>query len=536
MAAPVHAPVLLVDDSTAFLKALEGVFQGAGFQTVCARTGVEALVRAMEEPFCAVVSDCEMPIMTGFQLCRLLKDEPETRAVPVVLMTGSQHRMGRVWARTCGADRFWIKRENLDHLVGLVQGLVQAAGAGALPASGTPTITLDDIQRRLSTILERRVMELSLRHTVGTLGTRSEHTEAVAWGFLDVAYDLVAPGALYCVLPVAGGHRGFGVHSRGLHPSDLEAQLPAHPWAGTVTWTWRDYPASDPLPGELVPRTRELVLAGGQAKGCWGFLAEAAYPESCARLLDVAHDEFAKVLQGAVALELLKEAVTQLERADLVKTEYVQTLCHEIRNPLTAAMGHVDLAQMDDSLPPKAARALIHAGEALDRQRRLLDVVLDLEKLEAGGAPLATHPVDLEALGRQCFLLMEGLAKAKEVRLVLQKQDEGAWVIPSDGDRLAQCFTNLMGNALKFSPQGGAITLALRRGLGVCRAEVRDEGPGLPPGFEARIFKKFQQGGDRPGTGLGLSITRRLVEAMGGRVGVENHPGQGACFWIELPC
>ncbi len=525
-----------MDDSTAFLKALEGVFQAAGFQTICARTGVEALVRAMEEPFCAVVSDCEMPIMTGFQLCRLLKDEPETRAVPVVLMTGSQHRMGRVWARTCGADRFWIKRENLDHLVGLVQGLVQASGPSALSASGTPSITLDDIQRRLSTILERRVMELSLRHTVGTLGTRSEHTEAVAWGFLDVAYDLVAPGALYCVLPVAGGHRGFGVHSRGLHPSDLEGQIPAHPWAGTVAWTWRDYPASDPLPGDLVPRTRELVLAGGQAKGCWGFLAEAAYPESCARLLEVAHDEFAKVLQGAVALELLKDAVAQLERADLVKTEYVQTLCHEIRNPLTAAMGHVDLAQLDDSLPPKAARALIHAGEALDRQRRLLDVVLDLEKLEAGGAPLATHPVDLEALGRQCFLLMEGLAKAKEVRLVFQKQDEGAWVIPSDGDRLAQCFTNLMGNALKFSPPGGAITLALRRGLGVCRAEVRDEGPGLPPDFEARMFKKFQQGGDRPGTGLGLSITRRLVEAMGGRVGVENHPGQGACFWIELPC
>lgn len=532
---PAPPPVLLVDDSTAFLRALEGVFQGAGYATATARTGVEALVRALEEPFSAVVSDCEMPIMTGFQLCRLLKDEAETRHLPVVLMTGSHHRMGRVWARTCGADRFWIKRDNLEHLVGVVRDLVGEAQVVAPRELVAPTITLDDIQHRLSAILERRVLELSLRHTVGTLGTRWEDPEQVAWGFMDVAYDLVAPGALFCLLPTPDGHRAYGLHSRGLDPGALQASLPDFPWIRALQWTWRDFPASDPLPPSLVPRVRELVLAGGQARGAWGYLAEPAYPDSCARLLEVAHDELAKVLQGAVALDLLKDAVLRLERADQVKTEYVQTLCHEIRNPLTAAMGHVEVAQLEANLPPKTTRALGHAGEALDRQRRLLDVVLDLEKLEAGGAPLQKQPVDLEAVGRQCLHLMEGLAQGRQVRLALEKQDEAPWIVPADGDRLAQCFTNLLGNALKFSPEGGTVTLVLRRGLGRCRAEVRDQGPGLPPDFEARIFQKFQQGGDRPGTGLGLSITRRLAEAMGGRVGLENHPGQGACFWIELP-
>ncbi len=529
-------PVLLVDDSTAFLKALEVVFQQAGFRTVSARTGVEALVRAMEEPFCAVVTDCEMPIMTGFQLCRLLKDETETRVLPVVLMTGSQQRMGRVWARTCGADRFWIKRDNLEHLVGLVEEL-------AIPIVGEvpdhveqPSITLDDIQRRLSSILERRVLELSLRHTVSTLGNRAERAEQAAWGFLDVAYDLVAPGAIYCILPTPEGHRAYGVHSRGLDPQALVAQVAPIPWARDLRWQWRDYPVSDALPPELILTSRELNLAGGQARGAWGFLAEPRYPESCARLLEIAHEEFTKVLQGAVALELLKGAVAQLERADQVKTDYVQTLCHEIRNPLTAAMGHLDLALVDETMSPKTARALIHAGEAMDRQRRLLDVVLDLEKLEAGGTPLASAPVDLEALGRQCFLLLEGIAAGRGVRFRLVAQGPGSWGITSDGDRLAQCLTNLLGNALKFSPKDGTITLQLRRGLGVCRMEVRDEGPGLPPGFEAKVFSKFEQGGDRPGgTGLGLSITRRLAEAMGGRVGVDKPEGVGACFWIEIP-
>jgi signal transduction histidine kinase len=108
-------------------------------------------------------------------------------------------------------------------------------------------------------------------------------------------------------------------------------------------------------------------------------------------------------------------------------------------------------------------------------------------------------------------------------------------VLIGDPDRIHQCLLNLLGNALKFGPTGTQVTLGLSRNDSRIRIEVSDQGSGLPPGFENKVFEKFQQGVASPvGTGLGLSITRRLVEAMGGVVGVRSRPGEGATFWIEF--
>lgn len=355
-------PILLVDDSLVFLKVLGAVFTRAGFEVATARTGVEALVRAMEEPFAAVISDCQMPIMTGFQLCRLLKDEPETRHIPVVLMTGTQHRLGRIWSRTCGADRFWIKRDNYEHLVGVVRELTGSDPAIEAEIKPPSQISMEEIQTRMSQVLEHRVLELSLRHAVGTLGIKHQSLEEVAFPFLDLAYDLVSPGALYCVLPTWEGHRAFGIHSRNIEPLALQAQIGAFPWVqGGLPWKWKEYPSQEPPPDELTHFPAPLELAGGQAQGQWGYLVEAQYPETCAALLDVAQTEFMKVLQASVAVDLMHGAIRDLDHANEAKTEYVQTLCHEIRNPLTAAMGSLELAQEIES-PESRARHLAWAG------------------------------------------------------------------------------------------------------------------------------------------------------------------------------
>lgn len=533
---PSH-PILLVDDSLVFLKVLGAVFTKAGYEVATARTGVEALVRAMEEPFAAVISDCHMPIMTGFELCRLLKDDPITNHLPVILITGTEHRMGRLWSRTCGADRFWIKRENYDHLVGVVRdltGLRKKRHAGFQPP---PQISMEDIQRRMSEVLERSVMELSLRHTIGSIGTKHQSLGGVAWPFLDLAYDLISPGALYCVLPTWEGHRAFGIHSRGIDPRALEAQIGAFHWVhGEVQWEWKDYPSQDPPPMELIHTPAHLELAGGEAQGQWGYLVEAPFPTSCVELLDIAQEEFLKVLQASVAVDMLRGAIRDLDHANEAKTEYVQTLCHEIRNPLSAAMGSLELAQASEIPGSAGAKNLSRAMDAMERQLYLLNVVLDVEKLEAHGTELRFMEVDVEALVRRAFALMEGAAGKKAVYFQILTHGEPPWTLESDPDRLLQCLTNLLGNAIKFTPSGTTVTVALSKGIGILRLEVRDQGDGLPEGFEDRIFGKFQQAGEIPGgTGLGLSITRRLVEALGGVVGVRSRPKEGATFWMDLP-
>jgi signal transduction histidine kinase len=214
----------------------------------------------------------------------------------------------------------------------------------------------------------------------------------------------------------------------------------------------------------------------------------------------------------------------------------VQTLCHEIRNPLSAAMGSLELAQSDEPPGTPRAKNLSRAMDAMERQLYLLNVVLDVEKLEAHGTELLRMDVDLEALVRRAFLLMEGAAGKKAVSFELMEDGEGPWLLQGDPDRLLQCLSNLLGNAIKFTPSKSTVTVALARSIGIVRMEIRDQGEGLPKGFEDRIFGKFQQGGETPGgSGLGLSITRRLVEAMGGIVGVQSRPGEGATFWVELP-
>lgn len=537
MPSSIPLPILLVDDSLVFLKVLGAVFTKAGFQVETARTGVEALVRAMEEPFAAIVSDCQMPIMTGFELCRLIKDDPTTCHLPVILMTGTEHRMGRLWSRTCGADRFWIKRENYEHLVGIVLEITGQGKHRHAVFQPPSQISMEDIQRRMSEVLERSILELSLRHTIGTINAKHQSLGEVAWPFLDLGYDLVSPGAIYCVLTTWEGHRAFGIHSRGIDPRSLERRIGAFPWVhGEVHWEWKDYPSQDPPSADMIHTPGRLELAGGKAQGQWGYLVEDDFPPSCIELLNIAEEEFMKVLQTSVAVDMLRGAIRDLDHANEAKTEYVQTLCHEIRNPLSAAMGSIELAQNGEPAGTPRAKNLSRAMDAMERQLYLLNVVLDVEKLEAHGTELVRMEVDLENLVRRAFALMEGAAAKKAVYFQLLTQGDGPWTLQTDPDRLLQCLTNLLGNAIKFTPSGSTVTTALSPGIGILRMEIRDQGEGLPVGFEDRIFGKFQQGGKTPGgTGLGLSITRRLVEAMGGVVGVQSRAKEGATFWVELP-
>lgn len=237
----------------------------------------------------------------------------------------------------------------------------------------------------------------------------------------------------------------------------------------------------------------------------------------------------------------LSSDITELKRIDRMKNEFVSTVSHELRTPLTSIRGSLGLISggVAGELP-KAIKSLVEiAKNNCERLIRLINDILDIEKIEAGKIKLNLQIVELKPLMVQTLAVNEGFGVARNVSLHLHFPDDSL-KIHADSDRLTQVITNLLSNAMKFSPADGVVEVHVSRaGLGV-RVEVRDQGPGIPHEFHSRIFQKFSQADSsdarqKGGTGLGLSISRAIVELLGGRIGFDSQTDVGTTFFFELP-
>ncbi len=234
----------------------------------------------------------------------------------------------------------------------------------------------------------------------------------------------------------------------------------------------------------------------------------------------------------------LDEARTKAEDASEAKSRFLATVSHEFRTPLNGILGMADL--LDDTGPTQEqdtyVRALRTSGEAL---LALVDDILDFAKVEAGKLELAEAPFDLPLLVESVIELMAPRAQAKGIELSACMAPDLPLRVLGDADRLRQVLLNIVGNAVKFTQQGG-VGVTLSRADEQILVEVSDTGPGIAADRLEAIFEEFEQADNNAmphpgGTGLGLAIVRRLVTLMGGTVSVESQPGHGAIFRLVLP-
>ncbi len=233
--------------------------------------------------------------------------------------------------------------------------------------------------------------------------------------------------------------------------------------------------------------------------------------------------------------------ITERKEIERLKNEFIATVSHELRTPLTALVGSLGLLKQltADKLQPDAAAFLGMALQNSQRLAMLINDILDIEKIESGRAEFRADAIAVGPLLERAAELNAPYADKFGARLELSRPLPDV-TVTGDEDRLLQVITNLMSNAAKFSPAGGAITVSATVRDGSVRVAVADRGPGVPEAFRGRIFEKFAQadGSDtrrKGGTGLGLSISRTIVEKLGGTMDYESTPGQGATFYFDLP-
>ncbi|HET6627856.1 MAG TPA: ATP-binding protein [Nocardioidaceae bacterium] len=295
--------------------------------------------------------------------------------------------------------------------------------------------------------------------------------------------------------------------------------------------------------GHIHSRT-VLFVPMGAGRECLGYIALTRTAEDAAwsdeevdAALEIGRDLGRAVLHARL-FERERQIVEELQDLDHYKTELISTVSHELRNPLTAIVGHVELLQMLDG-PPETERSLAAIARGSARLELLVDDLLMLSKVSDPHRPLIPQPVDMVVVATEAvdMFCLQASRQNVEVRLVVGSRPVFAWGEPAELDR-AVC--NIVSNAVKYSPAGGQVTLTLEVLEGLVVVECRDQGMGISEADQVRLFTEFYRSSNAdaiamPGTGLGLTIVKRIVDRHRGTLTVESELGRGSTFRMMLP-
>jgi signal transduction histidine kinase/CheY-like chemotaxis protein len=281
-------------------------------------------------------------------------------------------------------------------------------------------------------------------------------------------------------------------------------------------------------------RTRE-----GHNLGSLCIMDKVARPDLDARhrgiLADLADVVVEECLSRRKAREL-ESAKDNADRANRAKGEFLSRASHELRTPMNAVLGFTQLLEMDDLTDSQQSSVdrILKAGRHL---LKLVNEVLDISRIEAGGRAIELEPVKIADALREAAEFVEPMLQENEINLRIEPAS--ACSVLADQQKLVQVFLNLFSNAIKYNRANGSVTVTQEVLGDQVRIRIADTGNGISPEQQSKLFQPFERlGAERTkiqGTGLGLALCKKIVELMGGSIGVESVPGSGSTFWIQLP-
>ena len=536
--------ILIVDDQARNLDVLEAMLGDMDCTLIRATSPDEALLAIVRHDFAALVLDIKMPEMSGIELATLIKRRKRSEHVPILFLTAHSSNDDDVLeGYSAGA---------VDYLSKPVNATILRSKIGVFIELSRKTRALADLNDRLQREVTERV------NAQAALQLANEELERRV-------QDRTA--ALY------RAHRGVRENEERLRMALEVAQIAAWEWhlaSGQMRWSTdpealfgfpkgsfgqelrivRAVHADDKLRIEEAMATAlqtgvyEAEYRAVRPNGTIVWIKERGRVFSDAegdRLVGISRDVTAERESTQERERLLKserEARDQAETQSRLKDEFLATLSHELRTPMNIILGWLDpLARGMPVKDPAGVIATIQRNAQV--QAKLIDDLLDMNRLVAGTLKIDLSPIDVGPTLRASIQGLQPAADAKGVRLTLM---DGAFgTVLADSRRLQQVFWNLLHNAIKFTPHGGRVHVSVVRGAGAVQILVEDSGRGISREFLPHVFERFRQEDssttrESQGLGLGLSISRHLVELHGGSVTASSPGvGQGATFTVELP-
>jgi signal transduction histidine kinase len=283
---------------------------------------------------------------------------------------------------------------------------------------------------------------------------------------------------------------------------------------------------------------------GEQRRTYWDVVfhpARLGEGEESEGVLVLANEVSERVMRDREREKLQRERIEALEEADKLKDQFLSILSHELRTPINAIMGFGSILGdgIAGPLTPRQAEYLAKMLGGADNLLVLVNDLLDMSRIQAGKFTLVRGVIRFQDVAKNVVETLSPLVIRKRQTLVNEVPD-GLPSLYADEQRVTQVLLNLVGNATKFTPEGGTIRIRAGIDAGSLRCEVEDTGIGISPDDQRRLFRPFTQldasnTRKASGTGLGLSITKALVEAHGGSIGVDSAVGRGSTFWFEMP-
>jgi len=499
----VATSVLMVDDHAANLLALEAILEPLGQRLVRASSGAEALRWLLKEDFALILLDVQMPELDGFETARLIRQRQRTRYTPIIFLTAhGRDEAHLVHGYEVGAADYVVKPFHPDVLRWKVDAFV-ALYVQQQRLQHAEAALWERERRMLERQSERRFQRLV------------DSMPLFVWAILpDGTISYVNRGWLEYTGLTPEQARQREENHRFLHPEDVprldaaweQARRTEEPWEVEYRLKGRDGTYRWFLGRSLAERDEDGQLSG------W--------------------------ISTATNVDDARQAVETLRTANAEKDMFLTMAAHELRTPLQAARSYAHLARVKagEDLPPGVNRALQGIHRSVGRMASLVENLLDVGQLQRGELRMAA-PVELDA-GRLLREVAEQFQPLPEGARLKVEAPEGL-VVRGDRERLDQVFTNLISNALRYSPGGGPVYVTAREEPGQVHFEVKDHGLGIPVEKLERIFERFGRahGISYGGLGLGLTIARGIVERHGGRIWAESagKDGEGSSFHVVLP-
>lgn len=510
--------ILLVDDTQANLLALEAVLSPLGHRLVRATSGEEALRCMLKEEFCLALVDVQMGGMDGFETAALVKSHPRIAQTPIIFVTAINGDARHVFQ---------------GYSQGAVDYLVKPFDPHALRAKVSVFVDLyvrgQKIQEQ-ERLLRTQEMDALRRHSEERYRSLAESVPVAVWAVAPDGRVRYCNRAWTTYSGIAREENVEVIDPRFIHEDDLESTRASWLAARGSGVQWDNEYRLRRHDGEYRWHLGRAVPEGAADGGIAGWVVTATDIDDRKRTEDL----------RAMVLGQERAARRDAEAANRAKDDFLATVSHELRAPLNAIMGWVQLLRGRTLDAPRAAHALETIYRNAQIQRALVEDILDVSRIIAGKVTLEMALVSPRLVAEAAVEAARPMAAAKGVAIVSELDDSRDEVL-ADPLRLQQAIGNLLSNAIKFTPAGGTICIECSGDETSVSVRVTDTGIGIEKDFLPHMFDPFRQADGSStrahgGLGLGLAIVRHIAELHGGTVGAEsNGPGQGASLTFTLP-